>query len=393
MLCKVWYAVTILIQQERMIIMKRYLILLMALALLCLWGCNKETSYEGTTPPAQETPVPEQNPTPDDEKPKDEQTNEDPVPEILYRNPLNGAPLEEAWEGRPVAVVINNIEDALPHYGTSEADFIFEAETESGITRMLAVYDEMKDIDRIGPVRSSRSFFNNLALNFDAPIIHCGGSTRGRKAGYENSDKKIENWAHIDATYYESSYFYRDNDRYKYQGYNWEHCLFTNSELLQKGLTKFELLTPTTRSSDFGLQFEEEVLLTGETANTVKVTFRAGKTTSFTYDAQQKLYKTAQYGADYIDAAVDKIVTFRNVIALYVDQTIVNEDGYPRSYYDLQGEGVGHLAIDGKIVPIKWSRQDVNSNFVFSLEDGTEVTLASGHTYVAITSNDDTQYS
>ena len=51
------------------------------------------------------------------------------------------------------------------------------------------------------------------------------------------------------------------------------------------------------------------------------------------------------------------------------------------------------MAIDGQIVPIKWRHDDLNSSFVFTLEDGTPVTLGVGHTYVAITSNTETQYS
>jgi len=371
--------------------MRRYLILLMALAALCLWGCNKEAPYEGTTPPPQETPAPEQDSTPEGDPNVEPEV--DPVPEVLYRNPLNGAPLEEAWVGRPTAIVINNIKDALPHYGTSEADFIYEGETESGITRMLAIYDKLEGLDRIGPVRSTRTFFNSVAVSYDAPIIHCGGSKRGRNAGYEDSGNTIQNWAHIDATYYESSYFYRDNDRYKYQGYNWEHCLFTSSELIQKGLVKRELSEPTARSSDFGLKFDDNVQLNGEAANSITIAFRGSKTTSFTYDAAQKCYKTSQYGKDYIDADTGEIVVFRNVIALYTDQWIKSDGEYPRSYYNMTGEGEGLLAIDGKIVPIKWSREGLEDNFRYTLEDGTEVTLAAGHTYVAITSNTETQYS
>lgn len=360
----------------------------MALAVLCIWGCNKETHYEGTTPPAQENPAPEQDSTQEE----DPTPEADPVPEVLYRNPLNGEPLEEPWVGRPTAIVINNIKDALPHYGTSAADFIYEGETESGITRMLAIYDVLENLERIGPVRSTRTFFNSVAVSYDAPIIHCGGSKRGRNAGYEDSGNTIQNWAHIDATYYESSYFYRDNDRYKYQGYNWEHCLFTSSTLIQKGLLNRELSEPTARSSDFGLQFADTVSLNGETANNITITFRGGKTTSFTYDADQNCYLSAQYGSDYVDADTGKIVTFRNVIALYTKQWIKSDGEYPRSYYNMTGEGEGLLAIDGKIVPIKWSRESLEDNFSYFLEDGTEVTLAVGHTYVAITSNTETVY-
>lgn len=360
--------------------MKRIVLLcLVALMIFSLVACGKQQPEAPTTEPTTTEPITE---------PPTEPTE----PEILYRNPLNGEPLDEPYAGRPTAVVINNLVDALPHYGTADADFIFELETESDITRMLAVYDEIEPIGQIGPVRSDRTFFNNIACSFDATIVHCGGSVRGRNGGYEDSSAKVPNWAHLDATYYEGSYFYRDNDRYKSQGYNWEHCLFTNGEKIMAGLTKLEIADPTDRSTDFGLQFDEEPGLSGAAATEVTAVFNGGKTTTFTYDAENKVYKTSQYGADYIDANSGEIVSFRNVMVLYTDQWKRSDGEYPRSYYTLFGEGEGLLAIDGKIVAIKWSRESLDSNFVFTLADGTPVTLGVGSTYVAITPNTETEY-
>ena len=355
--------------------MKRLLpLLLVLLMLLAACGSEKAATVESTDP----TPTTATEPTP----------TEPPEPVYLYNNPLNGTPLEEEWEGRPTAVVINNITDALPHYGTSEADFLFEAETESGITRMLAIYDNVSEIGQIGPIRSDRTFFNSIAKSFDAAIVHCGGSVRGRNGYHDLSGSKISDWAHLDATYYEGSYFFRDNDRYKYQGYNWEHCLFSNGELIQKGLVAREISEPTAFSTDFGLTFTEDASLSGAAANVVTISFRGGKTTTFTYDADYNIYFTSQYGSDYIDVSNDQHVSFRNVIILVTDQTIRSDGEYPRSYYTLIGEGDGYLAIDGKIVNIKWSRESLEAPFAYTLADGTAVTLGTGHTYVGITSAD-----
>lgn len=362
--------------------MKKFFALVLCLCLaMSLFGCG--SAPEETTPSTQATTQVTTEAT-------TEPTTEPPV---LYRNPLNGAPLEEEWVGRPTAVVINNIKDALPHYGVSEADIFYEVETESGITRCLAIFDDIKTVGTVGPIRSSRSFFNNIAVSYDAPIVHCGGSVRGRNAGYEDSDNKIDNWAHLDATYYESNYFFRDEDRYYYQGYNWEHTLFSNGEKLSKGLEKREIDQPTDRSTDFGLQFDDEVALNGETARSVKVTFRGSKTTSFAYDETTGLYKTSQYGSEYIDAATEEVMSFRNVMVLYTDQWFHHDGEYPRSYYTLDGTGDGYLAIGGQIVPIKWSRDGLRSNFAYTLADGTPITLAAGTTYIAVADVDGTPIS
>ena len=354
--------------------MKRIFAMLLCLSLL-LCGCaaapveTVPTTQAPTTEPTTEpTTAPTTMPT---------------EPPIVYRNPLNGEPMEEPYAGRIVAVVINNLVDALPHHGVSGADIFYEAETEGGITRCLAVYTDLSDVGSIGPVRSARTFFNNLALSYDAPIVHCGGSVRGRNAYADKNGGKIENWEHLDQVY-NGSYFYRDKDRYN-SGYNWEHTLFTTGEELLRAMDEKQYAT--TDVQDFGLTFAEEVQLTGETANKMVVHFRGSKTTTFTLNQETGLYDTEQYGKIYIDDNTGEQMTFRNVMVLYTGQSFSHDGEYSRSYYELEGEGKGVFATGGQLVNITWSRADRNSPFVYTLEDGTPVTFGVGTTYIAIASD------
>lgn len=309
-------------------------------------------------------------------------------PPVLYRNPLNGEPMEQAYAGRPVAVVVNNLKQALPQRGITKADFFYEIETEGGITRCLAVFSDITQVDDVGPIRSARTFFNNIAVSYDAPIAHCGGSVRGRNAGYEDSNDKIKNWAHLDQMG-NGSYFYRDKDRRK-NGYSLEHTLFSTGEDLLAGLTKRKIADATDRSTDFGLVFEDEVILNGAAATNIEITFRGGKETNLTYDADSGLYLLEQYGKKWIDENDDTQLTAKNVLILCTDQWKRDDGEYNRSYYDLEGTGDGFLAIDGKLVPIQWSRKDLHSSFVYTLADGAVVTLAAGSTYVAVVGDNKT---
>lgn len=355
--------------------MKRIVTLLIALCLLlcACGGAETEPTTDATTESTAETTV--------------ETTTEVTDPPILYRHPLNGTPLEAPFIGRPTAVVINNLKAALPQHGVSEADILYEIEAEGGITRCLAIFSELEGVGSIGPVRSARTYFNNVALSYNAPIVHCGGSVRGRNAGYEDSSNKISGWEHIDQVY-NGSYFFRDMDRYNYQGYNWEHTLFTTGAdmlraLSDKGYTSQEEM-------NFGLQFADEVKLDSFIANKVVISFRGDKTSTFTYDAATGLYAAEQYGSAYIDANTGKQMTFKNVMVLYTNQWNRHDGEYSRSYYDLIGEGTGYLAINGQIVKIKWSREGLEKPFVYTLEDGTPVTFGVGSTYVAVASNTST---
>ena len=240
----------------------------------------------------------------------------------------------------------------------------------------------------VGPIRSTRTFYNDIARAYDAVLFHCGGSVRGRNGYHDRTGGRLSGWEHVDAASVESPYYFRDTDRYNYQGYSWEHTLFATGEGLVKAMERYEYDAP--RGLTSGLLFATVVQPGGEPAQKVTVSFKGGKTTTFTYDAQTGLYGAAQYGKDYVDAGNNEQVRFSNVIALYADQSFQNDGEYVRSYYTLTGEGTGHLAVSGEMIPIRWSREAVDAPFLFTLEDGTPATLLTGKTYIAVTSDTET---
>lgn len=340
--------------------------------------------------PAEETPTTTEATTEATEATTEatEATTEATGASVLYRNPLNGAPMDGAYAGRPTAVVVNNIKQALPQRGISKADFLYEVEAEGSITRCLAVFSDISQVGDVGPVRSARTFFNSLAQSYDAPIVHCGGSVRGRNAGYEDSEAKIKNWAHLDQMG-NGSYFYRDKER-RQNGYSLEHTLFSTGKDLLAGLQNRKIAGATDRSTEFGLVFEDAVTLNGEAAAKIEIKFKGGKKTNLTYDTASGKYLLEQYGKKWIDENDKSQISSKNVVILCTDQWSRKEGSYSRSYYDLVGEGTGFLAIDGKIVAIKWSRKSLQSSFVYTLEDGSAVTLAAGNTYVAVVGDNKT---
>lgn len=352
--------------------MRKFLTLLTLVSLL-LCACGGETApVETTTEPTTETTT---------EATTIETTTEATEPPILYRHPLTGEPMDKPFTGNPIAVTLNNIKAALPQHGLSGADIFYEIETEGGITRNLAIYTDLSDVGNIGPVRSTRTFFNNLAVSYSAPLAHCGGSGPALKAGYDDTGTKIQNWQHMDSP---NGYFFRDKERQK-QGYAREHTLFTSGEKLLACATDKGYMT--TSEWDYGLQFAEGVVLNGEPASQITVTFLGKKTSSFAYDQASGKYLMSQYGKAHNDANTGEQVAFKNVLALYTKQWKWQEDpSHNRSFYDLIGEGDGYLAINGELVKIKWSRADLRAPFVYTLEDGTPVTFDVGNTYIAIAS-------
>jgi len=91
-------------------------------------------------------------------------------------DPVDGEPVPEALAARrPLAVVIENHPAARPQWGLSLASRIYEAITEGGITRYLAIFGP-NDAARVGPVRSARIQFLDYVLELDAALAHAGGS-------------------------------------------------------------------------------------------------------------------------------------------------------------------------------------------------------------------------
>ena len=352
--------------------MKRYFAMLLAVCLLlCACGKQEPAPTDAPTQPTTQATEPATKPT----DPPTEPTE----PPVLYRHPLTGAPLSEPWNGQITAIMMNNLKKAMPQCGVSAADIIYEIEVEGDITRNLALFTDFTGIEAIGPIRSARTAFNSVAVSFDAPLVHCGGSQGLALAGrYGSTADKIDNWEHIDQAY-NGKYFYRDSYRSSI-GYAWEHTLFTTGELMQQALDAKGYNTPT--ENTYGLRFDKDIDLDGQPANEVTVKFKGGKTTKFTYNADKKNYTMYQHGQDHIDGNTGEVLTFKNVIAIYTKQWY-HSDGMHK-FYDTIGSGDGYAAINGEIVPINWSRESLRTPYTYTLEDGTPLTLDVGTSYVAV---------
>src|SRR5437879_7318713 len=102
------------------------------------------------------------------------------------RSPTSGfrlPPLATSWVRGPAApqarlcswlgVVVDNAIPARPQWGIAEADIVYEVPTEAMITRFLALYCG-EGPDTVGPVRSLRLQFLDIAGDYGDTIAHSG---------------------------------------------------------------------------------------------------------------------------------------------------------------------------------------------------------------------------
>ena len=371
--------------------MKKTISLLLAVLLfITAAGCSKRgeaaetpAPTEDAVPPATATPTPaptstlKPTPTP---SPTPEPTPT-PTPAPKYRNPFNGEPIDEPWTARPFSVMVNNKIEAQPQCETGKADILYEALAEGGVTRMLAIFSDIRSAEHLGSIRSIRPYFIDLSLAYGAVTCHAGGSDEAyRRIRYEG----IENIDGVRGPY-TASVFYRDSWR-RSHGYWIEHTLFTEGQNLYD-CAETTLGYPLTVSEDYqtGLDFIEDATpANGEAASNIQIDFNVGKSTTVVYHEDTGLYSLQQFGKDYIDGNSEELVCFRNVLAIAAATRIV--DAEARLSVTLTGTGDGYYACGGKYIPITWSREDLADCFHYYTADGKPLNVSVGKTYIAILS-------
>ena len=342
-------------------------------------GCQKNDVPDENPDVPVITPTDGENDKTDDVQTPDD-TKTDEVPEgPKYYNKLTGLETtEELSNIRPVGIMINNIKQATPQQGISQADVIYEVLAEGGISRLFCLFTDYASLPETGSIRSSRDYYIDLADAHDAIYVHCGGSP----AAYDTLKARGTN--NMDGIYF-STPFYRNEWRKKHMGM--EHSMMTTGERLVKGIEEKGYRT----TSDFKqpFSFKESVsALEGENvtdAKTIAVEFSYYAKSTFDYDETTGTYLKGQFSAPHIDSNNNAQLAFENVILLYASQGAVKNDEKGRIHVDFIGTGDGIYITNGKSEPIKWSKESRTSPYTLYKADGaTELLLNPGKTYVGI---------
>lgn len=122
------------------------------------------------------------------------------------RHPLSGQILVSEQSFFPIAVMLDNSYNIRPQAGLGMADIVYEALAESNITRLMAIYDSQRSVEKIGPVRSARPYFMDWAEEYKGIYMHVGGSPQALAA---ITDYDFINIDQIGAG---ETYFWRDKN-------------------------------------------------------------------------------------------------------------------------------------------------------------------------------------
>lgn len=298
-------------------------------------------------------------------------------------NPLTGEQAEEELSARrPYAVMFNNLRKALPQIGVSRADVIYEIVAEGGITRMMAVFQDLEGVGDMGSIRSARDYYASIASGHDAIYVHAGGSPQAYQAF---SDLKMSNIDFVNGPYYNMCW--RDPERRKTAGL--EHSLLTSSEKILEYLPQ-KFAREHDGDYKVGWTFSEDPPAGGEEASRLTVPFSKYKTGSFTYDPETGLYRIDQHidGKDLPYTDGEAQVSVRSVLVLYTDVNRIKGDSAGRMEVRTTGTGDGLLLRDGQLYKITWQRDSEMVCYSFLDPSGQPIPLAVGPSYVNIVSTD-----
>lgn len=297
-------------------------------------------------------------------------------PPVVYRNPLTGEAgyNEELIGNRPVMVVVENHSQARPQWGLTSSDIVFEMVAEGGITRMILMYADASRLpDKIGPVRSTRHYFLDLAEGYDAIFTHFGQSTYAKQQLQSHDIDNING-------YVDGSYFSRDKSR----NVDSEHTAYTTKEWVTKAIEDKEYRTTLKDGYTDAFQFNidgDKVLKDGSCV-TATVSFSSSYTYTLNYDKQENVYYSSLNGNPFMDSNGTQ-QNFENIVILYTNISAISGDTKNRVDFDLS-EGEGRYISNGSYEDISWKKGDSTDMLKLYDSEGEELKLNTGRTYIAI---------
>lgn len=307
-------------------------------------------------------------------------TTTEKVENTAYYNRLTGEYDNAAGpESRPFAIMVANDKyKARPQVGLSKADMYVEAETEGGITRIMAVFSDASRLpEQIAPVRSARTPFVKMAQSLDAIYAHAGGS---QAADALLSDlEKSGKINRLNALGSNGNAFYRDQALR--QERDLEHSLSARGSGVVERIAYRKFRT-TSSVAPFTFSKTDKVE-NGDVCNQITVKLSGADTCSFKYDADSNKY--VKYFGKISENKPHKDtdgngIEVTNVVVMYDKK--YTEDAYHISFTLQSGNGL--LCSGGKVREIQWKRTESGLSFT---ENGAEASFLPGKTYICLVSD------
>ncbi len=335
--------------------------------------------------------------------------------------PINGQMYttaeQKVWQGRrPLFAMIENTVEARPQSGLNSADVLYEGVAEGGVTRFGAVfYCGVAAQDTIiGPVRSARTLWIDLASEYNFPLYaHVGGANCGSNDPKTcNTDKRVQALEQIDQFGWGGAKgndlnqfsigfptYWRDYERLG-RTVATEHTMYSSTEKLWKyassvrGWTNLSPDGKTNWKDAFtSFPFKDDAK-TADRGTTSKISFGFWESyhdfdVTWTYDSANNDYTRENGGAPHIDRDTNAELTAKTIVIQFVKET-QNVDIHKHIFYDIIGTGKAIVFEDGKAVTGTWTKKDRISRTILTDSSGKKISFNRGKIVFELLPSDNT---
>ncbi len=301
-----------------------------------------------------------------------------PIEVVETNNEIN-EPVEEekkvqiySGSDRPIAVMIDNHKSALPQGGLNDAYMVYEIIVEGGESRLMALFKNV-DAQKIGPVRSSRHYFLDYALENDAIYVHYGWSPQAES---DISSLGVNN---INGITEASSAFPRQKDK------SAPHNVATTIETIKSIAERKKYRTTSAATSVLHYVTDEVELADGQAANKVTIPYSESNEVEYIYNAETARYQRYSRGVEEKDWATKELTTTKNIIITFARNTTLN-DGENKGRQTLYNVGTlkGYYITNGKAIEITCEKSSRSVKTVYKDLNGKEIDVNDGNTFVQI---------
>lgn len=273
---------------------------------------------------------------------------------------------------RPIAVMIDNHNQAWPQAGLNKAYLVYEAIVEGGETRLMALFKGVT-VDKIGPVRSSRHYFLDYAMENDAIYAHFGWSPQAQSDITKYSIDNINGITESEST------FWRVKDK------SAPHNAVTSTEALLKAAKAKGYKTTSDKKSVLNYTTDDVNLEDGQGATSVTIPHSTLQTVKYEYDEQNQVYKRYARKKAQTDWDTGNSITTKNIIITFCDNyTLPDSEDKGRQGLKNTGTFDGYYITNGKAIKIKCIKEARNTQTKYQDLQGNEIKVNDGNTWINI---------
>ena len=273
---------------------------------------------------------------------------------------------------RPIAVMIDNHNQAWPQAGLNQAYIVYEAIAEGGETRLMALFKGV-NLEKIGPVRSARHYFLDYVMENDALYVHFGQSPQAE------SDIQKYSIQHINGIQEDGTTFWRVKDKYA------PHNAVTSTEKILQSAKNKNYRTTSTKESVLNYVTDEVKLEAGQGAVSVTIPHSTLQTVEYYYDEENKVYERYARNKEQTDWDTGEPVTTKNIIITMCDNYTLN-DSENKGRQGLKNIGTfdGYYITNGKAIKIKCIKEARDEKTKYQDLEGNEIEVNDGNTFIHI---------